>query len=210
MRVVAGIFRGRSLSAPPGTTTRPITSRVKETLFNILGHRCATPGALPDLAVLDLFAGSGSLGIEALSRGAGTCTFVERDRRALRVLRENLERLGVASVAKVLADNAWTMRIPQPEQGFGVVFVDPPYREVENSTRVLDLLERLAPHLAADGVVVFRHEVHISFPADQLRTLRCVDERRFSRMRVLFMTAVEDDTNPAPSPSAEAEETPPP
>ena len=73
MRVVAGQFRGRSLDAPEGLTTRPMTDRAKETLFNILGSRCAMPGELPDFDVLDLFAGTGGLGFVALSRGARSC-----------------------------------------------------------------------------------------------------------------------------------------
>lgn len=189
MRVVAGTFRGRTLAVPPGRTTRPLTDRVKETLFNILGHRFASPGRLPGVAVLDVFCGSGSLGIEALSRGAARCTFVERHRLALRCLRQNLQQLDLTRVAAILTDNAWTMRPPQAGAGFGLTFVDPPYREAEDPLRVADLLERLAPAVTADGVLVFRHERQSAPPReDELRSLTYVDERVIGRMRLLFLT----------------------
>ena len=89
VRVVAGELRGRRLVAPPGSTTRPTSDRVREATFNALGSL----GAIEDAVVLDLFAGSGALGIEALSRGAAQCTFVERDRAALAALRANLDAL---------------------------------------------------------------------------------------------------------------------
>jgi len=188
MRVIAGRFRGAVLEAPLGTHTRPITDRVKESLFNILGHRFGSPGFLPDIAVLDLFAGSGSLGIECLSRGARSCLFVERDRRALRVLRANLEKLQLSDLARTVSENAWTMRIPPATRdGYGLVFVDPPYREVADPGRALGLLERVAPRLTAEGLAVFRHDVSVKFSAASLQSLICVDERTFGRMRVLLL-----------------------
>jgi 16S rRNA (guanine966-N2)-methyltransferase len=187
MRVVAGIFRGRPLVAPPGLNTRPITDRVKETLFNVLGARFCCPGQLPDFAVADLFAGTGGLGIEALSRGAETCVFVERERRALRALRANLDKLGVGERTTVLAENAWSMRPPEVPGGFGLIFIDPPYRDAEDTLRVSDLLEAMAPSLRADGLIVFRHEARAAFPSDQLRTLRVADDRRYGRMHLVFL-----------------------
>lgn len=186
MRVIAGQFRGRTLTAPPGCTTRPITDRIKETLFNILGHRHGTPGGLPALDVLDVFAGSGSLGIEALSRGARACVFVERDRRALRVLRENLEHVGVRASTRIVAENAWTMRPPENPGGFGLVFVDPPYRDSAEALRAADLLSRLAPSLAAEGLIVFRQETSAP-PLGELPTLQIVDEREYGRMRIVLL-----------------------
>jgi len=188
VRVIAGRFRGRTLDAPPGQSTRPITDRAKETLFNVLGHRFALPGCLPGFVVLDVFAGTGSLGLEALSRGAAACTFVEQDRRALRYLRQNIARLGADGACTVLTDNAWTMRPPQCAGGFGLVFVDPPYRDATDPLTILDLLERLAPSLAPDGLLVFRHEARAPAPpAGAWRTLRCVDERILGQMRLLLL-----------------------
>ncbi len=91
MRVVAGELRGRRIDAPPGNDTRPTTDKVREATFNALGSLDLVRDAL----VVDLYAGSGALGIEALSRGAAHCTFVERDRSALRTLRDNLAALGL-------------------------------------------------------------------------------------------------------------------
>ncbi len=188
MRVIAGRFRGAVLKAPPGTYTRPITDRVKESLFNILGHRFGAPGLLPDIAVLDLFAGSGALGIESLSRGARSCLFVERDRRTLRVLRANLARLRLSDVARVVGENAWTMRIPVAEPvGYGLIFVDPPYRAAADPFEVIALFERLAPRLSESGLVVFRHAAAAKLSANELRPLRCADERTFGRMRILLL-----------------------
>jgi 16S rRNA (guanine(966)-N(2))-methyltransferase RsmD len=188
LRVIAGSLRGRRLEVPPGDTTRPITDRVKETLFNILGAKFALPGELPDFAVLDVFAGAGSFGIETVSRGARTCIFVERDRDALRCLRQNIRTLHLESVCRVVADNAWTMRPPAVPDGYGLVFVDPPYRDAEDPLKALDLLERLAPALAPDGLIVFRQSATaLPPPADQFRALRLDDERTYRFMRVQFL-----------------------
>jgi 16S rRNA (guanine966-N2)-methyltransferase len=96
MRVVAGQFRGRRLQAPPGETTRPILDRAKVALFDWLGAQLSQPGDLPPIHVLDMFCGAGSLGIEALSRGVASCTFVEKDKEALQSLRMNLAQLGIS------------------------------------------------------------------------------------------------------------------
>jgi len=99
------------LRPPEGRVTRPITDRVKESLFNILGSRFGLPGEIPDFAVLDLFAGSGGLGIESISRGARSCVFVERDRAALAALTANLASLRGAADCRIVKDNAWTARL---------------------------------------------------------------------------------------------------
>lgn len=121
MRVIAGELRGRRLAAPPGTGTRPTSDRVREATFNALGSM----GAIEDATVLDGFAGSGALGIEALSRGAAHCTFVERDRAALAVLRANLDtcRLGPDRATVVagdvrLADGSWDLALLDPPYAY--------------------------------------------------------------------------------------------
>jgi len=120
MRVVAGELRGRRIEAPPGTDTRPTTDKVREATFNALGSLDLVRDAL----VVDLYAGSGALGIEALSRGAAHCTFVERDRTALRTLRANIEALGLQDRAKVAAGDALVLgRGPVAD----LVLADPPY-----------------------------------------------------------------------------------
>lgn len=119
MRVIAGELRGRRLVAPPGTTTRPTSDRVREATFNAL----TSMGAIEDATVLDGFAGSGALGIEALSRGAAHCTFVERDRQALLTLRGNLEALKLgADRATVVGADVLTRT-----GAYDLALLDPPY-----------------------------------------------------------------------------------
>lgn len=120
MRVVAGALGGRRLVTPPGTATRPTTDRVREAIFNSLGSSGVLEGAL----VADLFAGSGAVGIEALSRGAERCVFVERDRAALRALNDNLDALDLADRAKVLAADVMSVAGTIDAD---IVFADPPY-----------------------------------------------------------------------------------
>ncbi len=117
---VAGEFRGRRLVAPAGTSTRPTTDRVREATFNALGSRDLVVGA----QVADLFAGSGAIGIEALSRGAEHCTFVERDRDALRALRTNLDTLGIADRSRVVTGDVLAVAAAVDAD---LVFADPPY-----------------------------------------------------------------------------------
>lgn len=124
MRVIAGEAKGRRLVAPRGTATRPATDRLRESLFAMLGQRCQ------DAAVLDLYAGSGSLGIEALSRGAARATFVERERAAVDAIARNLEASGLGDRAVVVrADVAAYLRATA--ETFDLAFVDPPYSDAE-------------------------------------------------------------------------------
>jgi 16S rRNA (guanine966-N2)-methyltransferase len=121
MRVVAGSARGRRLTVPEGDHTRPTADRVREAVFNSL----YSLGAVEEANVVDLFAGSGALGIEALSRGANHCTFVENDRQALGVLRDNLDRLEFADSARVVAsDGPGFLPIAAP---YDLLLLDPPY-----------------------------------------------------------------------------------
>ena len=119
MRIIAGKWRGRIIEAPPGKATRPTADRVRETLFSMLASRL---GSFEDLRVADLFAGSGALGFEALSRGAASATFVENDPAAAAVIRRNAAKLG-ASV-QVLGGSALTLTRAEP---FALIFADPPY-----------------------------------------------------------------------------------
>ena len=120
MRIVAGKLRGRRIDAPPGRDTRPTTDKVREAVFNALGSL----DLVRDATVADLYAGSGAMGIEALSRGAEHCTFVERDRTALRTLRDNLDDLELGDRSKVVQGDSLVMA-----RGLDVdiVIADPPY-----------------------------------------------------------------------------------
>jgi 16S rRNA (guanine966-N2)-methyltransferase len=120
MRVVAGELRGRRIIAPAGTATRPTTDIVREATFNALGSRDLVAGA----RVADLYAGSGAIGIEALSRGAEHCTFVERDRDALRALRSNLDTLGLTDRSRIVTGDVLAVAAALDAD---LVFADPPY-----------------------------------------------------------------------------------
>ncbi len=177
MRVVAGTARGRPLIAPRGTATRPIADRVKETLFDILGDR------VPDARVLDLYAGSGAIGIEALSRGAAHCDFVEHDRRALAAIRENLERAGVGDRGSVHAHDALRYLATPVEDRIGLAILDPPYAE----HAILAPLERLIGRLAPGAVVVVKH--HWRTPIPEPPGLAVWRERRFGETTLTFLAA---------------------
>jgi 16S rRNA (guanine(966)-N(2))-methyltransferase RsmD len=146
MRVVAGLYGGRRLVSPSGSATRPTSDRVREALFSILG-----PG-VEGARVLDLFAGSGALGIEALSRGAATAVFVDSSERAVAAIRTNLEALGIdADVRRMDARAA--LRTPSaPLDPYDLVFLDPPYRRAAELGR--ELSEALPAVLAAGARVV--------------------------------------------------------
>ena len=127
MRIVAGKWRGRPIEAPPGLATRPTADRVRETLFSMLISRL---GSFEDLRVADLFAGSGALGFEALSRGAAGTTFVESDTQAVAAIRRNAERLGAAERVRVIAGSA--LALPRSEP-FDLILADPPYEQDSGS-----------------------------------------------------------------------------
>lgn len=137
MRVISGEWRGRKLLAPKGEATRPTADRTRETLFSMLTSRL---GSFEGLVVADLFAGSGALGIEALSRGAATCLFAEQDRDALDVLRGNLTTLGAAARADVRAGSVMALG-PAP-RAYDLLMLDPPYGTGAASV-ALDKLHRL-------------------------------------------------------------------
>lgn len=172
MRVIAGIAKGRRLSAPRGDTTRPTTDRVKEALFSILLPR------LPDAAVLDLFAGSGALGIEALSRGAGRVTFVERSRVARTAIDDNLAVTGLAERATVLAADAGDVIAATPAGApFDVVLLDPPY-DIDRSW-LRTLLQALVAHLSFGAVVVIELGAHDDEPPPWPAELLPEEPRRY-------------------------------
>ncbi len=130
MRIIAGEWRGRAIEAPPGLGTRPTGDRVRETLFSMLASRL---GSFEDLRVADLFAGSGALGLEALSRGAASATFVESDSKALAAIRRNAEKLGASERVLVLAGSA--LALPRSEP-FDLIFADPPYAPASGTALV--------------------------------------------------------------------------
>jgi 16S rRNA (guanine966-N2)-methyltransferase len=167
MRVVAGELGGRRLVAPAGTSTRPTTDRVREAIFNSLGSAGLLDGAL----VADLFAGSGAIGIEALSRGAERCVFVERDRSALRALDDNLDALGLNDRAKVLASDALSAAAGLDAD---IVFADPPYD--------FDSWDELLGRVSADLVVAESGRA-----VEAPEGWHLIREKKYGRTRVTFL-----------------------
>ena len=157
MRVVAGTAGGRRLTAPAGSSTRPTTDRVREAVFNALG----SIGAIDDAVVLDGFAGSGALGIEALSRGAATCTFVERDRSARVVVEGNLTATGLDDRARVIGGDVHE-HLALTRERFDLVLLDPPHAAADWER----LLGLVAGRLAPDGVVVAESDRAVVGPDD--------------------------------------------
>ncbi len=137
MRIISGAWRSRPLIAPKGDATRPTADRTRETLFSMLNSRL---GSFEELSVLDLFAGSGALGLEALSRGAATCTFVEHDAAALKALETNIEKLGAKSQYDVRRSSV--LSLGSAIKPFDVILMDPPYASGAGSV-ALDKLGRL-------------------------------------------------------------------
>ncbi len=174
MRIVAGRLGGRRISAPPGRGTRPTSDRVREALFSILGP-------LDGVDVLDLFAGSGALGIEALSRGAASAVFVDDDPRAVAAIRDNLASLGLS--ARVHERDALAYLGAAREGPFGLVFLDPPY---SSSSELAGTLSERLPALSTDDARIVsesdkRHPLELSLPL--------LDDRVYGDTRIAIHSA---------------------
>jgi len=177
MRVIAGSARGVSLRAPKDRATRPITDRVKETLFAILGDR------VPDARVLDLYAGSGAIGIEALSRGAPSADLVERGRTAVEAIRANLSSTRLADDARVHEADVESYLAASGDGPWDLVFLDPPYEQ----RAIVAPLRAVVPHLAPGARVVVKHFWRAEMP--EVEGLEAVRQRRFGETMLTFWKA---------------------
>ncbi len=195
MRIIAGQWRGVPLLPPPGKGTRPILDQVKESVFNILGARLASPGELPPCVALDLFAGTGSLGLEALSRGARWCTFFEKHPATAAVLRRNIDRLAAQPRCEVRVADCWNIGLGGgAAEAAELVFVDPPYQDAQAlgpATRVARLLEhlRMSQGVAADAMVILRIPTPAADPGLGFEHHTVLDRRRYGGMTVCFLRA---------------------
>jgi 16S rRNA (guanine966-N2)-methyltransferase len=185
LRVIGGIARGRRLKSVPGDTTRPITDRVKEALFNIL-----TPD-IEGSMLLDLFAGTGSVGIEALSRGAEYVRFIDRHRLAIETVRANLDQTGFSNKSEVLQMDAFTLLAQQPDRRFDYVYIAPPqYKEMWK--RAISLLDRNNGWLVDDAWVIV--QIHpVEFEPVPLQYLVEFDQRRYGSTMLIFYEVVNLD-----------------
>lgn len=184
MRIVGGQFRGRALSAPAGTGTRPTSDRAREALFNVLAHADWAPD-LDGARVIDLFAGSGALGFEAISRGGGFCLFVETDDGARGAIRENAEALGLFGKTRVHRRSATDLGVRPGSAGeaFDIAFLDPPYGKGLGEQALSRLIE--GDWLAPEAVIVFERaadDLDLHAPGYEL-----LDERTWGAARVWFL-----------------------
>ena len=182
MRIVSGAHRGRALVAPKGHSTRPTADRARQALFNVLEHSAGLDGPR-DRRVLDLFAGSGALGLEALSRGARLCLSIDSDRRAREAIAANAVALRLSDKVVVRADDAARLGPAPREAPFDLVFLDPPYGAGLAEPALEGLLRN--GWLAPDAIVVVERgagEAPLAAPG-----YRLLDQRDWGAARVLFL-----------------------
>ncbi|VVT12907.1 16S rRNA (guanine(966)-N(2))-methyltransferase RsmD [Erythrobacter sp. EC-HK427] len=176
MRIIAGEWKRRPLTAPPGDATRPTSDRTRETLFSMLTSRL---GSFADLRVADLFAGSGALGLEALSRGAAHCLFVEQDAAAIRALRKNIAALRAQAQCDVMA--ASVLSLGPAKQPLDLIMLDPPYKSGAGAVAI-DKLVRLGWIGPATWVTL---EIGVKEDA-QVRRLEVESERKVGAAKLVF------------------------
>jgi 16S rRNA (guanine966-N2)-methyltransferase len=194
MRVVAGEAKGRKLKAPETLGTRPIIDRVKTALFDILSTE------VEDVRFLDLFGGTGSVGIEALSRGAAHATFIEMNYKVLKLLRENLQTTGLADRAETLHADAFKylqQKEASSQISYDIIYVAPPQYQ-EMAARALELLDN-SPLVADNGLVIV--QIHpkerAGVAAIQCKRLALSDERRYGSTLLMFYRVKEEESTDA-------------
>jgi 16S rRNA (guanine966-N2)-methyltransferase len=185
MRIISGKFKGQPIAAPDGRGTRPTSDRARESLFNVLAHASWAP-SVDDARVIDLFAGSGALGFEAISRGAAFCLFVETDSRARGVIRNNIEAFQLFGHTRIQRRSATDLGLKPAAAGapFTLAFLDPPYHQglVEPCLRTL----RTGGWLAEDAVLVIETDASETFTHDGFTEL---DTRETGKARLTILRA---------------------
>ncbi|MEO8167888.1 MAG: 16S rRNA (guanine(966)-N(2))-methyltransferase RsmD [bacterium] len=177
MRVISGAYKGRILKTVPDLSVRPVTDRVKQTIFDMLANRIEMDGA----RVLDLFAGSGGLGIEALSRGASHATFVENDQDAAHFIEQNISMIGCEEEAILIETDALSF-IKRCTETFDLVFADPPYKfeETADIPQMIFSRNMISPH----GYLLIEHSKELRFDSTSLYSAG--PEKRFGKTLVTF------------------------
>lgn len=181
MRVIAGRARSITLVTPPGSDTRPTTDRIKETLFNMINQE------LPDCRFLDLFAGSGAIGIEALSRGASEAVFVEREKAALGCISKNLQKTGMVGNGRVLAMDIQRALKQLEKEGrpFGIIFMDPPY-QVGWEGKMLSWLKN-SPICTRDTLIIMEAALETDFGLAASYGFHMVKEKKYKTNKHVFL-----------------------
>ena len=187
MRIIAGKYKGHSLAAPAGKNTRPTTDRTRESIFNILANLVDIEG----LRILDLFAGSGAMGLEALSRGAGFCLFIDNNSRARAIIRQNVEKLNATGSTKLFRRDATQMGKIGTMMPFDVALLDPPYGKELGPRAVTSLLD--GGWLVDNGLVVLEERLK-DFPI-QLERLTLLSERQYGDTKIGFFRYRRIDTD---------------
>lgn len=169
MRIIAGVYKGRKLTPPSDLSVRPTPDRVKEALFSMLGSD------IDDAIVLDLFAGSGNLGLEALSRGASSCYFGDSSRDSIRLIQQNVAHCKAEAHSHIILGDYRNV-LAQLREKVDIVFLDPPYREQlwQDVLAILSEKDLMNP----DGLVVLEHPKEMEFP-QELYNFRKIKERRY-------------------------------
>jgi 16S rRNA (guanine966-N2)-methyltransferase len=173
LNIISGKFGGRSINAPDGKLTHPMSSRVRGSLFNIISDK------IDGAEVLDAFAGTGSLGLESLSRGAANATFIERDRVANKILVENITTLGTGTFSTVFQMGAKTFIDKNQDKSYDIIFADPPYNNLQLST-VFSLMSLLKPN----GLMVLSYPGRGELPSVQ--GVVVVDNRSYGTAALTF------------------------
>src|ERR1700757_4391651 len=181
MRVVGGRLKGRNLASPSSNDIRPTADRLRESVFNILIHAYDDP--IEGARVLDLFAGTGALGIEAVSRGAALALFVDEGAEARALLRENVATLGLGGTSKIFRRNATELGDPNPLAPFSLAFLDPPYGQ-GLATAALDSA-RAGGWLTPDALIVVEEATKAQFAAP--KGFRELDRRRYDDTEFIFL-----------------------
>ena len=177
MRIITGKYKGRTLNAPHGLETRPATDRVKTTIFNMLQNRIAIFG----IYVLDLFAGTGNLGFESLSRGAKHVVFVDDQEGALDVIERNAEMLGCIEQCAIMRNDALNF-ISRSKDQFDLIFADPPYAYERTQSIPANVFEKQM--LRSGGYLIIEHSKKLDFPASVLYQI--VQRKEFGNTHVSF------------------------
>lgn len=189
LRIIGGTFRGRALQIPPPSLTRPTTDRARESLFNILAHRFSIEkDCFLHANILDIYAGSGSLGLEALSRGAAFCAFLEKSSVVQKILKQNIETLGVQDRTTILPfDAASSFSLPSylPFTQFDLVFIDPPYAKDLANPPLVTLYEKNLIHDASLLVVEIQKKESVPDCIGKYYTI--LDDRIYGQGRFFFL-----------------------
>jgi len=190
LRIIAGSSRGRWLYSPEGENTRPMLARVKNSLFNIIQLQ------LPDACVLDMFAGTGALGLEAISRGAKLGVFVESNRKSFEILDKNIKRLGFDAKSRALREDAFDIigLLKSMKLCFDMIFVSPPYKFFDDDTpekeRLLGIIDSFPAEkiLNKEGILIIEHKV-AQLKSLEFKNLSLMKERRYGEIVLSFFSA---------------------